>query len=69
MIGIILELMLKLGIVLVIGFLLQKFGVFAFLGKSFSFLNVETKKYYQNQERTRKLKAQLKRSIKRCDEL
>jgi len=69
MISLILELFLKFSLILLVGILLQKFGVFKIIGKGLNFLNTETKKKYQNNEKLIKLKLAIKRNIRKCDEL
>jgi hypothetical protein len=69
MIGLILELLLKIGLIILVLFICQKFGVFKVISKFFSFLNKETHKKHSNKLRIEKFKAWQKRTIKRCDEL
>lgn len=69
MIGIILSFLLKIGVIIGLFILFQKIGVFKALGKFFSFLNTETIKKQANKSRIQKLKHQLRKSNRLCDEL
>lgn len=69
MIKLLFNLLWKLAILIGVGLLLQKLGFFKFLKTGISFLNEETRKHHQNKEKILKFKMQLKKSLRRCDEL